>query len=118
MSRSAIRAAVLVLIVLALTMFAGEAIHELHYADVHPSAYGPADVIALACGAGAMLALAAGVALLLLTPRDTEFPRIGLLVLIVAAVALGVWLVTLTAGSSGTGGSGLGGGSLGGLGLP
>jgi len=41
-SRSAIRAIVLVLVTLALTVFAGEAVHELHYATDHPGAYGPA----------------------------------------------------------------------------
>ena len=113
MSRSAIRAIVLVLIVLALTVFAGEAIHELHYADVHPGAYGPADVIALACGAGAVLALAAGIALLALTPGATGVRPIVLLLLLATAIALGIWLVTLTAGSSGSsGGGGLGGGNL------
>src|SRR5580704_2550951 len=101
MSRSTIRAAVLVLIVLALTVFAGEAVHELHYADVHPGAYGPADVIALACGAGAVLALAGGIALLLLTRDDGGVPRIVLALLIATAVALGAWLVTLTAGADG-----------------
>jgi hypothetical protein len=62
MSRSAVRAAVLVLIVLAFTVFAGEGVHELHYANAHPGAYGPAKIIALACGAGAVLALGAGIA--------------------------------------------------------
>jgi hypothetical protein len=117
MSRSAIRAIVLVLIVLALTVFAGEAIHELHYANDHPGAYGPAKVIALACGAGAVLALAGGIALLALTPGGEVVRRIVLLLLVVTAVAVGVWLVTLTTGSSGTSG-GLGGGSLGGGSLP
>jgi hypothetical protein len=100
MSRSTIRASVLVLIVLALTMFAGEGVHELHYANAHPGAYGPADVIALACGAGAVLALAAGIAVLLLTGDDGGGRRIVLVLLIVTAVALGVWLVTLSAASS------------------
>ena len=107
----------LVLIVLALTVFAGEAIHELHYANDHPGAYGPAKVIALACGAGAVLALAGGIALLALTPGGEVVRRIVLLLLVVTAVAVGVWLVTLTTGSSGTSG-GLGGGSLGGGSLP
>ena len=119
MSRSTIRAAVLVLIVLALTMFAGEAVHELHYANAHPGAYGPADVIALACGAGAVLALAAGIALLLLTPDDGRVRRSVLLVMLVVAVALGVWLVTLSAASStSSGGLALPGATGSGLSLP
>lgn len=100
MSRSTVRAATLVLIVLALTMFVGEAVHELHYADAHPGAYGPANVIALACAAGAVLALASGIALLLLTPSGGVRPLV-LTLLIATAVAIGVWLVTLTAVSSG-----------------
>jgi hypothetical protein len=107
MSRSTIRPIVLVLIVLALTVFAGEAVHELHYANDHPGAYGPAKVIALACGAGAVLALAAGIALLLLTPRD-GVRLLVLLLLVATAVAVGVWLVTLTTGSSGSAGGGSG----------
>ena len=102
---------------LALTVFAGEGVHELHYADAHPDAYGPAKVIALGCGAGAVLSLAAGIALLALTPSGGRVRPIVLLLLIATAIALGVWLVTLTAGSSGTGGSGFGGGGLPGGGL-
>ena len=76
-SRSALRAVVLVLIALALTIFAGEAIHEIHYVDTHPDAYGPAKVIALACGGGAVLALAAWLALLVMTPNDGAIPRVA-----------------------------------------
>ncbi len=106
------------LIVLALTIFAGEAVHELHYANAHPGAYGPADVIALACGAGAVLALAAGIALRLLTRDDGGVRRIVLVLLIVTAVALGVWLVTLSASAGSGGGLGLPGATGSGLSLP
>jgi hypothetical protein len=102
MSRSTVRAATLVLIVLALTMFVGEAVHELHYADAHPGAYGSANVIALACAAGAILALAGAIALLLLTPSGGGVRPLVLVLLIATAVAIGVWLVTLPAVSSGT----------------
>lgn len=105
-SRSAIRATVLVLIVLALTVFAGEAVHELHYASDHPGAYGPARVIALACAAGAVLSLAAAIALLALTPSGEAVRRTVLVLLIATAIALGIWLVALSAASSGsTGGN-------------
>jgi hypothetical protein len=108
MSQSTARATTLVLIALALTMFVGEGVRELHYADAHPGAYGSANVIALACGAGAVLALAGGIALLLLTPSGAGVRPLVLVLLIATAVAIGVWLVTLTAVSSGTptGGSG------------
>lgn len=95
----------LVLIVLALTMFAGEAIHELHYASDHPGAYGPAKVIALACGAGAVLSLAAVIALLALTPSGEAVRRTVLVLLIATAIALGIWLVALSAASGSTTGS-------------
>lgn len=101
----------LVLIVLALTMFAGEAIHELHYASDHPGAYGPAKVIALACSAGAVLSLAAGIALLAFTPSGEGIRQIVLLLLIAVAIALGIWLVASSAASSGSPGSGFGIGS-------
>ena len=105
-SRATIRASVFVLIVLALTMFAGEAIRELHYASAHPGAYGPAKVIALACGAGAVLSLAAAIALLALTPSGEAIRRTVLILLVATAIALGIWLVALSAASSGsTGGS-------------
>ena len=106
--RGALQAVVIVLLALALTVFVGETIHELHYADVHPDAYGPAKVIALACGAGAVLAIAAGIALLTLM-RASAIPRRWLLLLAVAAaVAAGVWLVTLSAQAPGTAGYSLG----------
>lgn len=117
--RGALQASVIVLLALALTVFAGETIHELHYADVHPDAYGPAKVIALACGAGAVLALAAGIALFT-TMSTRDVPRWLLLSSIIVAVALGVWLVTLSAQSpasvsgGGAGGGGAGGGGAGG----
>jgi hypothetical protein len=106
-----------VLLVLALTILAGEAIHELHYADVHPYSYGPAKVIALACGAGAVLALAAGIVGVTLTPKNTV--RLALYVpMLLLAVAIGIWLVTLTTGSpgdgTGLGKSGFGSGGFGG----
>jgi peptidoglycan/LPS O-acetylase OafA/YrhL len=116
-SRSTLRAAVLVLIALALAIFAGEAIHELHYADTHPGAYGPAKVIALACAAGAVLALAGAIAFAL-TPSDRAIPRLALLVALVAAIALGIWLVTLTSADPSSGGSGFGGPGLSTGGLP
>jgi hypothetical protein len=115
--RATVLAGVLALIVLALTILAGEGIHELHYADAHPGGYGPAKVIALACGAGAVLALATGITVLTFTPLSGA--QLWMLLLLIAgAVALGVWLVMLTTGSSSASGNGFGGNGFGGSGIP
>jgi hypothetical protein len=47
--------------VIAFVVFAGVAVHELQYASGHPFAYGPAKVIAVACGAGALLSASVAV---------------------------------------------------------
>jgi hypothetical protein len=63
--------------------------------------------------------LGAGIALLLLVSSEVGVRRIVLLLLIATAVALGVWLVTLTTGSStSAGGLSLPGGAGSGLSLP
>jgi hypothetical protein len=58
MTRSALGGAIIVLAVVAATIFGGVAIHELNYASDHPYAYGPANVIAWAGGGGVVLASA------------------------------------------------------------
>ena len=69
-TRATIRGFALAIVVLALAVFVIEAIHELNYASGHPYAYGPAKVIAAACGAGAALSVAVGLAILFLMPLD------------------------------------------------
>jgi hypothetical protein len=50
---------------------------ELHYADVHPDAYGPAKVIALACAGGAAIALAAAIVALTLCAARRGTPALN-----------------------------------------
>jgi hypothetical protein len=105
MTRDELRAGAVVLLVLAFTTLAGEAVHELHYAGVHPDAYGAAKVIALACAGGAVVAFAAGLTALTLIPR-TAVRLVVLLLMLLVAVAAGIWLVTLTTGAPGSSGLG------------
>ena len=61
----------LVLLGIAVAAFAGVAVHEWDYKNAHPYAYGPAEVIAVAGGAGALLGLTVGWILIALH-RDGE----------------------------------------------
>jgi len=65
------RSAIVALAGIAAALFVAVAAHELDYASSHPYAYGPAKVIAVACGAGALLSIAV-IVLALAVARSPE----------------------------------------------
>jgi hypothetical protein len=58
MSSTALGGAVITLAGVSAVMFAGVEVQELGYASSHPHAFGPARVIAWACGGGLLLSTA------------------------------------------------------------